>query len=147
MKPIAHLFKTQVFQLAAYLGVPESIQGRTPTTDTYSAEQTQEEFFFRLPFEILDTIWYGWEKNIPSAPDERDFPLPYPVSQCLGVDTENLRSLSLVDTALGYPFVIGFLRLGRHSAHLLCLKSRPTGELTTFIPETRHIHRKGNRSR
>ncbi len=63
VKPIAHLFKTQVYQLAEYLGVPEEIQKRTPTTDTYSAEQTQEEFFFRLPFHILDTIWYGWEKG------------------------------------------------------------------------------------
>lgn len=64
VKPITHLFKTQVFQLAKYLGVPEEIQKRTPTTDTYSAEQTQEEFFFRLPFEILDTIWYGWEQKV-----------------------------------------------------------------------------------
>jgi NAD+ synthase len=66
-KPIAHLFKTQVFQLAAFLGIPEDIQKRTPTTDTYSAEQTQEEFFFRLPFNILDRIWYGWENDFPVA--------------------------------------------------------------------------------
>jgi NAD+ synthase len=65
-KPIAHLFKTQVFQLAKYLEVPDEIQNRTPTTDTYSAEQTQEEFFFRLPFEILDTIWFGWENKVTS---------------------------------------------------------------------------------
>jgi NAD+ synthase len=64
VKPIAHLFKTQVFQLSKYLEVPEEIQGRIPTTDTYSAEQTQEEFFFRLPFDILDTIWYGWGKGV-----------------------------------------------------------------------------------
>lgn len=65
LKPIAHLFKTQVYQIAEYLGIPEEIQQRTPTTDTYSAEQTQEEFFFRLPFKTLDTIWYGWEKGVP----------------------------------------------------------------------------------
>jgi NAD+ synthase len=64
VKPIAHLFKTQVFQLADYLEVPKEIQDRTPTTDTYSAEQTQEEFFFRLPFDVLDTIWYGWEQKV-----------------------------------------------------------------------------------
>jgi len=63
IKPIARLFKTHVFQLAEYLEIPREIQDRTPTTDTYSAEQTQEEFFFRLPFNILDTIWYGWEKG------------------------------------------------------------------------------------
>jgi NAD+ synthase len=67
VKPIAHLFKTQVFQLAKYLEIPDEIQKRIPTTDTYSAEQTQEEFFFRLPFEVLDTIWYGWEKNVEPA--------------------------------------------------------------------------------
>ena len=65
IKPIAHLFKTQVFQLAAYLGVPQEIQERTPTTDTYSAECTQEEFFFRVPFEIGDVVWYAMEKNVP----------------------------------------------------------------------------------
>ncbi len=65
IKPIAHLFKTQVFQLAAFLGVPEEIQRRTPTTDTYSAECTQEEFFFRVPFEIGDVIWYAMERDVP----------------------------------------------------------------------------------
>ena len=62
-KPIAHLFKTQVYQLAEYLGVPADIRRRTPTTDTYSAEQTQEEFFFRIPYKTLDKIWLGWEKG------------------------------------------------------------------------------------
>ncbi len=62
-KPIVHLFKTQVYQLAKYLEIPEEIQKRVPTTDTYTAEQTQEEFFFRLPFNLLDKIWYGWEKG------------------------------------------------------------------------------------
>lgn len=64
LKPIAHLYKSQVFQLADYLGIPSEIRNRIPTTDTYSAEQTQEEFFFRLPFEILDKIWIGWENGI-----------------------------------------------------------------------------------
>lgn len=64
IKPIAHLFKTQVYQLAEYLGIPTEIQKRVPTTDTYSAEQTQEEFFFRVPFEILDPIWFGWENGV-----------------------------------------------------------------------------------
>ncbi len=63
VKPIAHLFKTQVYQLAEYLGVPAEIRRRVPTTDTYSAEQTQEEFFYRLPYQTLDIIWLGWEKG------------------------------------------------------------------------------------
>jgi NAD+ synthase len=64
-KPIAHLYKTQVFQLAEYLGVPASIRGRTPTTDTYPSEQTQEEFFFGLNFEIMDQLWFAKEGGFP----------------------------------------------------------------------------------
>ena len=63
--PIGHLYKTQVYQLASYLGVPEEIIKRTPTTDTYSAEQTQEDFFYQLPFKIMDLMWYGWENDYP----------------------------------------------------------------------------------
>ena len=49
VKPIAHLYKTQVYQLAEYLGVPEEIRTRPPTTDTYSLPQAQDEFYFSLP--------------------------------------------------------------------------------------------------
>jgi NAD+ synthase len=66
ISPISHLFKTQVYQLAKYLDVPEDIQQRTPTSDTYPGGSTQEEFFFRLPFDILDTIWFGWEQGVPN---------------------------------------------------------------------------------
>lgn len=62
---IAHLYKTQVYQLAEYLDVPEEIRQRTPTSDTYSAHQTQEEFFFRLPFATMDLLWYAQENNVP----------------------------------------------------------------------------------
>ena len=63
--PIAHLYKSQVYQMAEYLGVPEEIIKRTPTSDTYSAEQTQEEFFFQMPFIEMDLIGYGLENGIP----------------------------------------------------------------------------------
>jgi NAD+ synthase len=56
VKPIAHLYKSQVYQLAEALGVPEAIRDRTPTTDTYSLPQTQQEFFFSLPLEVLDLV-------------------------------------------------------------------------------------------
>jgi len=61
--PIGHLYKTQVYQLAEYLGVPQEIIDRTPTTDTYTAEQTQEDFFYQMPFKSMDLIWYGWENS------------------------------------------------------------------------------------
>lgn len=72
LKPIAHLFKTQVYQLARYLEIPEEIQNRTPTSDTYSAGSTQEEFFYRLPFEILDLLWYAWEHEVAAADVARE---------------------------------------------------------------------------
>ena len=67
LQPIAHLYKTQVYQLARYLGVPESIQARTPTTDTYSAACDQQEFFFRLPFATLDLLWFALDHGVPAA--------------------------------------------------------------------------------
>ncbi|GAF03286.1 NAD(+) synthase [Saccharicrinis fermentans] len=66
--PIGNLYKTQVYQIAKHLGVPQGIIDRTPTTDTYSAEQTQEEFFYQMPFEIMDLLWYGWENGY--SPEE-----------------------------------------------------------------------------
>ncbi len=66
--PIGNLYKTQVYQIAKHLGVPDAIIRRTPTTDTYSAEQTQEEFFYQMPFEKMDLLWYGWENGY--SPEE-----------------------------------------------------------------------------
>jgi NAD+ synthase len=65
--PIIHLYKTQVYQLANFLDIPTEIISRTPTTDTYTAEQTQEEFFYQMPFEEMDLYWYGYEKGYTPA--------------------------------------------------------------------------------
>jgi NAD+ synthase len=67
IQPVAHLFKTQIYQLAAYLGVPDEIQQRPPTTDTYSAPSTQQEFFFRLPFDVMDMLWHAQEMGVSAA--------------------------------------------------------------------------------
>jgi NAD+ synthase len=66
LKPIAHLYKTQVYQLADHLGVPEAIRRRPPTTDTYSMAQSQEEFFFSLPYDKMDLCLYGKDQAIPA---------------------------------------------------------------------------------
>jgi NAD+ synthase len=67
VKPLAHLYKSQVYQLAEFLEIPEEIRRRTPTSDTYNAQSTQEEFFFRIPFELLDLLWYAWEHDVPAG--------------------------------------------------------------------------------
>lgn len=66
-KPIAHLYKSQVYQLAEVLNIPEEIRKRPPTTETFSLPQTQEEFYFSLPFEQMDICLYGFNHNISSS--------------------------------------------------------------------------------
>jgi NAD+ synthase len=66
-KPIAHLYKTQVFALAAHLGVPAEIRERTPTTDTFSLAQTQEEFYFALPYREMDLCLWAYDHGTPAA--------------------------------------------------------------------------------
>lgn len=67
LKPIAHLYKTQVYQLAQFLGIPEEIRNRPPTTDTYSMSQSQEEFYFPVPYERMDLCLYGLNHGIAAA--------------------------------------------------------------------------------
>jgi NAD+ synthase len=85
LMPIAHLYKTQVYQLARYLGVPQEIIDRTPTTDTYPAAQTQEEFFYQLPFEQMDLLWYGFENGYS----------PFEVSPVMEMTEEQVKSVYL----------------------------------------------------
>lgn len=66
-KPIAHLYKSQVYQMAEHLGVPEEIRKRPPTTDTYSMPQSQEEFYFSLPYHLMDLVLYGKNNGVPLA--------------------------------------------------------------------------------
>jgi NAD+ synthase len=66
-KPIAHLFKTQVFALAEHLGVPQEIRSRPPTTDTFSLPQTQEEFYFALPWHEMDLCLWAHDHGVPAT--------------------------------------------------------------------------------
>src|SRR6185312_14404606 len=65
VKPIAHLYKSQVYALAEHLGVPEEIRSRPPTTDTYSLPQSQEEFYFSLPYALMDLCLFGKNNSVP----------------------------------------------------------------------------------
>jgi NAD+ synthase len=67
IKPIAHLYKSQVYALAEYLGVPDEIRRRPPTTDTFSLAQTQEEFYFALPYAKMDLCLYGLNNGVAAA--------------------------------------------------------------------------------
>jgi NAD+ synthase len=67
VKPIAGLYKTQVFALAHELGLPEGIATRAPTTETFSLEQSQEEFYFGFPHEQMDLLLWGEDADRPAA--------------------------------------------------------------------------------
>ncbi len=64
LKPIAHLYKSQVYQVAEFLGVPEEVRKRPPTTDTYSLPQGQDEFYFSLSHDKMDLCLYAKNNNI-----------------------------------------------------------------------------------
>jgi NAD+ synthase len=66
-KPIAHLYKTQVYALAEELGIPAEVRSRPPTTDTFSMPQTQEEFYFSLPYDRMDLCLYAYNHNVPKG--------------------------------------------------------------------------------
>lgn len=101
VKPILHLYKTQVYQLAEYLGVPEDIRSRPPTSDTYSAPSTQEEFFFRLPFETMDLLWYAQEHKIPASDAARMMDLT--VDQVQNAYDDFMRKQRTTDYLRSYP--------------------------------------------
>jgi NAD+ synthase len=83
VKPIAHLYKTQVYQLAQYLEVPAEIRKRPPTTDTYSMPQGQDEFYFSLPYDRMDLCLYGKNNGITTAI----------VADALGLTPEQVQSV------------------------------------------------------
>jgi NAD+ synthase len=78
VKPIAHLYKTQVFALARYFGLPEEICGGRPTTDTYTLQQSQDEFYFALPYEKMDLALWALNHELP----------PEAVAEALGLTNE-----------------------------------------------------------
>jgi NAD+ synthase len=81
VKPIAHLYKTQVYALAEYLGIPESVRSRPPTTDTYSLPQGQDEFYFSLPYHEMDLCLYAHNHDLP----------PEAVAGAVGLSPEDVR--------------------------------------------------------
>lgn len=64
---ISHLYKTNIYELAEYLEVPKEIRERTPSPDTFSLPVSDTDFYFCLPFNILDPLLYAWQYNISAA--------------------------------------------------------------------------------
>ena len=64
IEPLSYLYKDQIYQLAAYLDVISEIKERAPSPDTFSLPVSDQEFFFRIPFDKLDLLLYAWEHHV-----------------------------------------------------------------------------------
>ena len=78
LKPIAHLYKTQVYALACHLGLPEEVCNAKPTTDTYSLTQGQDEFYFAMPYDKMDIALWSLNHCVPAEE----------LGESLGISTE-----------------------------------------------------------
>jgi len=64
---VSHLYKTNIYQLAEYLDVPMEIRERTPSPDTFSLPVSDTDFYFCLPFDLLDPLLYAWEYKVDGS--------------------------------------------------------------------------------
>jgi NAD+ synthase len=92
LKPIAHLYKSQVYALARHLGLPEEICSALPTTDTYSMPQGQDEFYFALPFDKMDLALWAHNQKLPAVQLAEMIDLPLEQAEYVYHDIETKRS-------------------------------------------------------
>ena len=76
IEPLSYLYKNQIYQLSEYLGVIKEIIDRQPSPDTFSLPVSDQEFFFRIPFDKLDFLLYAWEHKVPEIEASKVLGLP-----------------------------------------------------------------------
>jgi NAD+ synthase len=86
VKPIAHLYKTQVYALARHLGLPQEVCDAQPTTDTYTLAQGQDEFYFALPYAKMDLALWALEHGASAAELARAIGLTPPQAEQVYAD-------------------------------------------------------------
>lgn len=94
VKPIAHLYKSQVYEMAKYLGLPEGICNVIPTTDTYSLAQGQDEFYFALPYAQMDVALWCYKNSKSTAELANDLNITLEVAEHVYTDIENKRKMT-----------------------------------------------------
>ena len=95
VKPIAHLYKTQVYELAKYLELPDEICQTVPTTDTYSMPQGQDEFYFALPYRQMDIALWAHNQNYPPSELARILDIDEDIANYVYQDIEAKRNTTL----------------------------------------------------
>lgn len=96
VKPIAHLYKSQVYDLARHLGLPEEICSTIPTTDTYSLPQGQDEFYFALPYQQMDVALWAYNHNIPAVELATELGIEEKMAEYVYKDIESKRKTTKV---------------------------------------------------
>ena len=91
VKPIAHLYKTQVYGMARFLGLPERVCAAIPTTDTYSLEQGQDEFYFALPYRSMDLALWALNHGVPASELARVLEVTPEQAEAVYADIDNKR--------------------------------------------------------
>ena len=91
VKPIAHLYKTQVYALARYLALPEVICNAHPTTETYSMPQGQDEFYFGIPYAQMDLALWAYNHRVSAEELALSLQIPAPAAQNIYRDIESKR--------------------------------------------------------
>jgi len=91
LKPIAHLYKVQVYMLARHLGLPSSICNATPTTDTYSLSQGQDEFYYALPYREMDVALWHHNAGRPAGELAGALGIPEEQARLVYADIDNKR--------------------------------------------------------
>ncbi len=104
IKPISHLYKSQVFQLGKYYKIPEKILNRIPTTDTYSLPQTQEEFYFSLPLQKMDISLYAYNNSYSFKELSTFLSIPEQIARKIFNDIKNKKNIS--NLLLTQPLVL-----------------------------------------
>jgi NAD+ synthase len=96
VKPIAHLYKSQVYALARFMKLPPQICSATPTTDTYSMPQGQDEFYFALPYAQMDLALWAHNHKVPAAQLAAVLGVDAARAEFVYTDIENKRKMSRV---------------------------------------------------
>lgn len=91
IKPIAHLYKSQVYMMARHLQLPEEICSAIPTTDTYSLAQGQDEFYYALPYKEMDAALWHLNNSKPVSELANALSIDEQHAQYIYDDIENKR--------------------------------------------------------
>lgn len=91
VKPIAHLYKSQVYAMARHLGLPERVCAAVPTTDTYSLAQGQDEFYFALPYAQMDLALYAFNHDLPARELAAAIGVDVPTAEAVYADIRSKR--------------------------------------------------------